>query len=288
MGATTIGSGTIVTTGVEIETQPAASPVNIYGDGTYADSYWTLASTTLIPDNTAFKVGLGTVDTGTLSDYILLHNAGSNEIKRIAGSSVAAASHTQAWSTITGTPTSLSGYGILDTLQPLDADLTAIAALGYTSTSFLKKTAANTWALDTNTYSLSSHTHAGYANSSHSHTSADLPTATTGAKGLVQIGSGISVDGNGVISAAPSGGGVAWGSITGTLSSQTDLNNVLAVKAPLDAPVFTSSFGFASGNWRFVPSGSDLLIQFNGVSKGKLSSGGILTVVDDVVAFGSI
>ena len=38
------------------------------------------------------------------------------------------------------------------TYQPLDADLTAIAALGFASTSFLKKTAADTWALDTNTY----------------------------------------------------------------------------------------------------------------------------------------
>jgi len=36
--------------------------------------------------------------------------------------------------------------------QPLDADLTAISALGFTSTAFLKKTALNTWALDTNTY----------------------------------------------------------------------------------------------------------------------------------------
>lgn len=38
------------------------------------------------------------------------------------------------------------------TFQPLDADLTAIAALGFASTSFLKKTAADTWALDTTTY----------------------------------------------------------------------------------------------------------------------------------------
>jgi hypothetical protein len=39
---------------------------------------------------------------------------------------------------------------ILDSsYQPLDADLTAIAALGFTATAFLKKTAANTWALDT-------------------------------------------------------------------------------------------------------------------------------------------
>ncbi len=43
--------------------------------------------------------------------------------------------------------------------QPLDADLTAIAALSGTS-GFLKKTAADTWALDTNSYALSSHTHA--------------------------------------------------------------------------------------------------------------------------------
>lgn len=40
---------------------------------------------------------------------------------------------------------SLSNY------QPIDADLTAIAALSGTS-GLLKKTAANTWALDTNTY----------------------------------------------------------------------------------------------------------------------------------------
>ena len=36
--------------------------------------------------------------------------------------------------------------------EPADADLTAIAALGFTATAFLKKTAADTWALDTNTY----------------------------------------------------------------------------------------------------------------------------------------
>lgn len=36
--------------------------------------------------------------------------------------------------------------------QPTDADLTAIAALGFTTTAFLKKTAINTWALDTTIY----------------------------------------------------------------------------------------------------------------------------------------
>ena len=55
-----------------------------------------------------------------------------------------------AWSKISSTPTTLSGYGISDA-QPLDADLTAIATLTGTS-GFLKKTAADTWTLDTNTY----------------------------------------------------------------------------------------------------------------------------------------
>ena len=36
--------------------------------------------------------------------------------------------------------------------QPLDADLTAIGGLGFTATAFLKKTAANTWSLDTTVY----------------------------------------------------------------------------------------------------------------------------------------
>ena len=43
----------------------------------------------------------------------------------------------------------------------------------------------------------------GKANSSHSHTASDLPTATTSAKGLVQVGSGLSVS-NGVVSVSPS------------------------------------------------------------------------------------
>ena len=37
------------------------------------------------------------------------------------------------------------------------------------------------------------------------------------------------------------GGSGAWGSITGTLSSQTDLNAALNLKAPLASPVFTGN-----------------------------------------------
>lgn len=65
------------------------------------------------------------------------------------------------WTNTTNKPTTLAGYGITDaatsthnhngTYQPVDADLTAIAALAGTS-GFLKKTAADTWSLDTSTY----------------------------------------------------------------------------------------------------------------------------------------
>ena len=57
---------------------------------------------------------------------------------------------TPAFSSITATPSTLTGYGITDG-QPLDADLSAIAALAGTS-GLLKKTAANTWTLDTTAY----------------------------------------------------------------------------------------------------------------------------------------
>jgi len=51
-----------------------------------------------------------------------------------------------AWSTISGTPTTLSGYGITDA-QPLDADLTAVA--GLATTGLIARTGAGTAATRT-------------------------------------------------------------------------------------------------------------------------------------------
>jgi len=54
------------------------------------------------------------------------------------------------WTKITsGKPTTLAGYGITDA-QPLDGDLTAIAALA--TTGLARRTGSNTWTLDTATY----------------------------------------------------------------------------------------------------------------------------------------
>lgn len=55
------------------------------------------------------------------------------------------------WSAIYGTTIYENGTSLASKYQPLDADLTAIAGLTGTS-GFLKKIAADTWALDTNTY----------------------------------------------------------------------------------------------------------------------------------------
>lgn len=87
-------------------------------------------------------------------------------------SSLATVATSGSYSDLTGRPTNVSsftndaGYVTASTVsagyQPLDADLTAIAGLAGTS-GFLKKTAANTWALDTNTYITSSDSITGKA-----------------------------------------------------------------------------------------------------------------------------
>jgi phage-related tail fiber protein len=94
------------------------------------------------------------------------------------------------WSKITtGKPTTLAGYGITDAAssahthagyQPIDADLTSIGALAGTA-GILKKTAANTWVLDTSTYLVSNQaiTVSGDATGSGT-TSIALTLASTG------------------------------------------------------------------------------------------------------------
>lgn len=54
-------------------------------------------------------------------------------------------------------------------------------------------------------------------------------------------------NGTGILSWGTSSGGVAWGAITGTLSSQSDLNTALGLKAPSASPTFTGTVTIPGG-----------------------------------------
>lgn len=93
--------------------------------------------------------------------------------------------------------------------QPLDADLTAIAALSGTS-GFLKKTAADTWSLDTNTY-------------------------ITGNQTITLSGD---VSGSGTTSITVT---IADDSHNHIISNVDGLQTALDAKAPLSSPTFTGT-----------------------------------------------
>lgn len=67
----------------------------------------------------------------------------------LTGGSFATVATSGLFADLLSKPTTLAGYNISDA-QPLDADLSAIAALN--TTGFLKRTGADTWALDNSTY----------------------------------------------------------------------------------------------------------------------------------------
>jgi hypothetical protein len=71
-----------------------------------------------------------------------------------------------------------------------------------------------------------------------------LGTNGSGVLAPLALGSGLSSDGS-AISVSSSGG--TWGSITGTLSAQSDLSSVLALKSPINSPTFTGTVTIPAG-----------------------------------------
>ena len=71
-----------------------------------------------------------------------------------------------------------------------------------------------------------------------------------------------------------------WGGITGTLSNQTDLQNALNLKAPLDSPLFTTLVSLANNIWlRFVDySGTGFLNTLKGNQDNSVDVGVQLNV----------
>ena len=92
-----------------------------------------------------------TVPTGLTVTGSPITTAGTFEVTLTSGYSIPTTANQTNWSTAYSWGNHAGLY------QPIDADLTAIAALSGTS-GLLKKTAADTWSLDTNTYLTSNQT----------------------------------------------------------------------------------------------------------------------------------
>lgn len=194
-------------------------------------------------------------------------NGGANKLKVYNGS---------AWVEL-----SVGGSG---TWQPYDADLAAIGALTGTS-GFLKKTAANTWELDTNTY-LTSSTGVVSVNGSSGVITGIAVTAT----GLSQFASTSSADLAGVLSDETgfSTGAKAVFSISPaistsitTASTSFDLVNTTATTVNFAGGATAVNIGNASGT---VTVAGDLVV--NGTTTTISST--TITVDDKNLELGSV
>jgi len=95
-------------------------------------------------------------------------------------------------------------------------------------------------------------------------------------------------------------GGGTWGSITGTLSNQTDLQNALNLKAPLASPIFTGTVVFPTpftlGAVSVLPTGTELNFvdgvtsniqtQLDGKQSLLVNSAGLLAALSDETGTG--
>ena len=102
---------------------------------------------------------------------------------------------------------------------------------------------------------------------------------STLAAGVPTAGQALTYDGTDLIWATVSGS-AAWGAITGTLSTQTDLQAELDLKAPLSAPSFTSGITSDGGVTVLGPSGNPTF-TYSGLDLGGASGG--ITFADATV-----
>ena len=200
-----------------------------------------------------FKTGASTVDFLKSDISLGTDTTGSYVSSLVAGTGITLTNNSGEGSTPTIAVTT-------NTFQSLDADLTAIAALAGTS-GLLKKTAANTWSLDTDTY-LTSGTVVTTVNgasgviSNVALTTATLSqfAATTSAEllGVIsdETGTGSLVFANSPALVTPTGivkGDVGLSSVDNTADTakpvSTAQQTALNLKANIASPTFTGTVG---------------------------------------------
>ncbi len=211
--------------------------------------------------------GLITYDKAEKKVYVLKNNSGSwswVELAQGSGNYQTASNNLTSLSGLTwssGSPfikmTGVSTFTFDTTsYQPLDDDLTAIAALSGTS-GLLKKTAINTWSLDTSSYALSSSiptkvselsNDSGYITSA-SATGAYLPiTATSSSAGATNITLDFTIADNiyGTI-ADPVSGDITFGSFT---SAKRGVTHIVIHRHMSTVPSIAGTKLSGSGNYK--------------------------------------
>ena len=266
---TPIGTvGAIVTLDADLQAIAELTGTSGFIKKTAANTY-ALDTATYLTGNQSIGISGDATGSGTTSIALTLASVGT------AGTYKSVTTDANGRVTAGTNPTTLSGFGILDA-QPLDGDLTAIAALGFTSSALIRKTAANTYSLDTTAYGVGTVTSVsaltlGTTGTDVSSSVAtgtttpvitlNIPTASASNRGALSAADWSTFNGKQATLAAAST------SVSGYLTS-TDWNTFNNKQATLAAASTSVSGYLTSTDWN----------TFNGKGSGSVTSVSALTL----------